>query len=177
MLFNVCGRGCSARLKASSACLVASLFILAALGGSLPCVSCARPEPGLPPVTRSIGSMSQGVDGDVERKLLAVAPFALFVGILNPLLDRGVLFQMGGFGITGGWVSFASSWVFSSGPVFDASSVSGLESSTPANSSCPCCGCWSSSLLPALSHGRSLLGGRELFRDVCLKRSRASFKS
>ena len=47
MLSNVCGRGCSARLKASSAYLVASLFIAAVLGGSLLCVSCAHTEAGL----------------------------------------------------------------------------------------------------------------------------------
>jgi hypothetical protein len=47
MLSNVCGRGGSASLKASSAHPVASLFIAAVLGGSLLCVSCAHTEPAL----------------------------------------------------------------------------------------------------------------------------------
>lgn len=46
--------------------------------------------------------------GFVLRKLLAVAPFALLVGVFNPLLDREVLVQIGGLGISGGWISYAS---------------------------------------------------------------------
>ncbi|MDP2645339.1 MAG: cobalt ECF transporter T component CbiQ [Desulfobacterales bacterium] len=42
------------------------------------------------------------------RKILLVAPFALFIGIFNPLLDRDVLIQLGPVGISGGWVSFLS---------------------------------------------------------------------
>lgn len=46
--------------------------------------------------------------GFLFRKLLAVAPFAIFVGIFNPLLDRAVVAQLGALGISGGWVSFGS---------------------------------------------------------------------
>lgn len=46
--------------------------------------------------------------GFLLRKLVAVAPFAVFVGILNPLLDRVVIAQFAGLGISGGWISFAS---------------------------------------------------------------------
>lgn len=42
------------------------------------------------------------------KKLLLVAPFALLVGIFNPFLDRQILYQLGPFGISGGWVSFIS---------------------------------------------------------------------
>jgi len=42
------------------------------------------------------------------RKLVVVSPFALFIGIFNPLLDREVLVQLGPLTITGGWVSFGS---------------------------------------------------------------------
>ncbi|MCX5791766.1 MAG: cobalt ECF transporter T component CbiQ [Elusimicrobia bacterium] len=41
-------------------------------------------------------------------KLLAVAPFAVLVGIFNPVLDRQILFQLGPVGVSGGWVSFIS---------------------------------------------------------------------
>jgi len=46
--------------------------------------------------------------GFLGRKLLAVAPFAVLIGILNPLLDQEVVAQVGRFAITGGWISFFS---------------------------------------------------------------------
>jgi cobalt/nickel transport system permease protein len=42
------------------------------------------------------------------NKVLMAAPFAFFVAIFNPLLDRNVLMHLGPIGISGGWVSFAS---------------------------------------------------------------------
>jgi cobalt/nickel transport system permease protein len=42
------------------------------------------------------------------RKLVAVAPFALLVGLFNPLMDRTVIAEIAGVGIAGGWVSFGS---------------------------------------------------------------------
>ena len=42
------------------------------------------------------------------RKLLIAAPFALLVGIWNPLLDRAPALVVGGCAISGGWLSFAS---------------------------------------------------------------------
>lgn len=41
-------------------------------------------------------------------KLLLVAPFAVLVGLFNPLFDRQALFYLGDIGVSGGWVSFAS---------------------------------------------------------------------
>jgi cobalt/nickel transport system permease protein len=37
-----------------------------------------------------------------------VSPFALLIGIFNPLMDRDILITLGGLDITGGWVSFVS---------------------------------------------------------------------
>ena len=42
------------------------------------------------------------------KKLVIVSPFAIMLGIFNPLLDRGVLIHLAGIEISGGWVSFAS---------------------------------------------------------------------
>jgi cobalt/nickel transport system permease protein len=42
------------------------------------------------------------------KKVLLVAPFAIFIGIFNPLLDRDTLFKIGGLSISGGWVSYLS---------------------------------------------------------------------
>jgi cobalt/nickel transport system permease protein len=41
-------------------------------------------------------------------KMLIAAPFALAVGIFNPLLDRQPFATIGPFIVTGGWVSFVS---------------------------------------------------------------------
>ncbi|MBU1001168.1 MAG: cobalt ECF transporter T component CbiQ [Proteobacteria bacterium] len=42
------------------------------------------------------------------RKLLIASPFALLIGMFNPLFDHSTLLQIGGLSISGGWVSFAS---------------------------------------------------------------------
>ncbi len=42
------------------------------------------------------------------RKVMFAAPFAVLIGIFNPLLDQEVLLQVGPLGLSGGWVSFIS---------------------------------------------------------------------
>jgi cobalt/nickel transport system permease protein len=42
------------------------------------------------------------------RKVMLAAPFAILIGIFNPLLDREVLLHVGPVGISGGWISFFS---------------------------------------------------------------------
>lgn len=42
------------------------------------------------------------------RKLAVAAPFALLVGIANPVLDRTVVATIGDTPVTGGWLSFIS---------------------------------------------------------------------
>ncbi len=44
----------------------------------------------------------------IARKLLIVSPFAIFVGLFNPLLDRQTMLTVGPLEISGGWVSYAS---------------------------------------------------------------------
>ena len=46
--------------------------------------------------------------GYLMKRVLWVAPFAILVGIFNPLLDRQILLHIGTLEISGGWVSFAS---------------------------------------------------------------------
>lgn len=46
--------------------------------------------------------------GYLLRKVLIVAPFALFIGIFNPLLDRDILFSLASVQISGGWISYLS---------------------------------------------------------------------
>lgn len=46
--------------------------------------------------------------GLLARKMIAVSPFAILVGIANPLFDQQVVFHLGSLPVTGGWISFAS---------------------------------------------------------------------
>jgi len=46
--------------------------------------------------------------GFILKKILIVSPFALFIGIFNPLLDRTPLLHVFGLPVSGGWISFAS---------------------------------------------------------------------
>ena len=46
--------------------------------------------------------------GRIAKKVLIAAPFAFFIGVLNPLFDREVLVHIGPVGLSGGVVSFAS---------------------------------------------------------------------
>jgi cobalt/nickel transport system permease protein len=42
------------------------------------------------------------------RKVMIVAPFAVFIGMFNPVLDREILIRLGSLNISGGWVSYFS---------------------------------------------------------------------
>lgn len=44
----------------------------------------------------------------VARKVAVVAPFAVLVGVFNPLIDDAVVLHVGGVGVSGGWLSFVS---------------------------------------------------------------------
>jgi len=46
--------------------------------------------------------------GWLGSRLLAASPFALMIGVFNPLLDTAVIATIGPLEITGGWASYAS---------------------------------------------------------------------
>lgn len=46
--------------------------------------------------------------GYILRKVLIVIPFALMIGLFNPIFDRQVIMQVGSIDIWGGWVSCSS---------------------------------------------------------------------
>ena len=46
--------------------------------------------------------------GLILKRFSLALPFLLLVGIFNPLLDRAVMAEVGGMGISAGWVSFLS---------------------------------------------------------------------
>ena len=55
-----------------------------------------------------LGAMGNVPPVYLLKKILLVSPFAVMIGIFNPLMDRDILVSLGGIGISGGWVSFAS---------------------------------------------------------------------
>lgn len=44
----------------------------------------------------------------ILTKVLLISPFAILVGIFNPIMDREIIFHIGSIGVSGGWVSFLS---------------------------------------------------------------------
>ncbi|MEW6215132.1 MAG: cobalt ECF transporter T component CbiQ [Nitrospirota bacterium] len=44
----------------------------------------------------------------IAKKVLFISPFAIFIGIFNPLLDTNVMLTPFGVPVTGGWISFLS---------------------------------------------------------------------
>ena len=44
----------------------------------------------------------------IFKKVLLVSPFAVFIGIFNPLLDSGQISIVNGYTISAGWLSFIS---------------------------------------------------------------------
>ena len=58
-----------------------------------------------PVVLLALGDLPAGY---LARKVAVVLPFAVMVGLFNPLFDRQVLLQLGPLDIRGGWLSCAS---------------------------------------------------------------------
>ncbi len=44
----------------------------------------------------------------ILKKLFVVSPFALFVGVFNPVFDTTPMYVFNGFSVSGGWISFLS---------------------------------------------------------------------
>lgn len=81
------------------------LFIVTVVSFDKYTISAMLPFFLFPAAMIAVGDLPVGY---LLKRLLWVAPFAVMVGIFNPILDRQVLFEIGSLHITGGWVSFAS---------------------------------------------------------------------
>ncbi|NQU63733.1 MAG: cobalt ECF transporter T component CbiQ [SAR324 cluster bacterium] len=65
------------------------------------------------------------------KKILLVSPFAIMIGIFNPLLDSQVHYVIGDIRITGGWISFISillRFVLTVGAALSLIAVTGFNS-------------------------------------------------
>lgn len=58
-----------------------------------------------PVIIAGLGNISYG---HLAKNILYVSPFAVLVGIFNPLFDSQIMLTIAGAGISGGWISFLS---------------------------------------------------------------------
>lgn len=86
--------------------------IVAALALIVVAVSFERHEiSGLLPLAFfpvALGALGHIPASVIARKLALALPFVLFVGLFNPLFDRETALRLGGFSVSGGWLSFFS---------------------------------------------------------------------
>ncbi len=93
------------RLDARVKALTTTVFIVIVMSFPRYELSALMPFFLFPFVILSAGNIPPGY---LLRKLLVAAPFALAVGIFNPLLDRQTMLTLGSHSVSGGWVSFGS---------------------------------------------------------------------
>lgn len=93
------------RIDARVKLLVTGVFVVCVMSMNKYEISALVPFFVYPFVLSSIGGLPFL---SVLKRTLAVSPFAIMVGIFNPLFDRSPIISEFGFTISGGWVSFAS---------------------------------------------------------------------
>jgi cobalt/nickel transport system permease protein len=93
------------RLDARAKVLTTLVFIVAVVSFGKYELSAMLPFFIFPAVVMALGDLPVRAIG---RKIAIVLPFALVVGLFNPLIDREILVRIGGVGISGGWISCAS---------------------------------------------------------------------
>lgn len=93
------------RLDARAKILVTAAFVLVVMSFPRYEVSALMPLFVYPFALIAAGNLPAGY---LFKKVAVAAPFALFVGMFNPLLDRHPMGTIGPVTISGGWFSFAS---------------------------------------------------------------------
>jgi len=93
------------RLDARAQALTTMAFVLVVMSYPRYEVSALMPLCVYPIALMAAANLPVGV---LLKKLAMAAPFALFVGLFNPVLDHQVVTTVGSVSITGGWLSFAS---------------------------------------------------------------------
>lgn len=93
------------RLDPRAKLITTLAFIIAVVSFDKYSVSALVPFSIYPVYMISLGGLPAGF---IFRKVLLVMPFALVIGMFNPLMDTGTLVYAGSLGISGGWISFLS---------------------------------------------------------------------
>jgi cobalt/nickel transport system permease protein len=93
------------RIDARVKILVTLVYLGALMSFSRYEVSALIPFVVYPVALVAVGGLPAGY---ILRKVAIAAPFAIVIGIFNPVLDRSPVMILGGVEISGGWVSFLS---------------------------------------------------------------------
>jgi cobalt/nickel transport system permease protein len=93
------------RLNPRAKVLVTICYLISVVSFGRYEISAMLPFLAYPTVLLASGNLPAGY---ILRKVLLVIPFALFIGIFNPVFDRQVILQLGPLDIWGGWVSCGS---------------------------------------------------------------------
>lgn len=93
------------RLDPRAKVLVTVIFIVSVVSFGRYELTALLPFFIFPAVLVALGNLPASF---IVKKVAVIIPFALVVGMFNPLFDRQVFFHAGTLDITGGWISFAS---------------------------------------------------------------------
>lgn len=93
------------RLDARAKAIVTLAFVMVLMSFHRHEVSTLVPFLLYPVILTSVGRIPAR---ELFKKILVAAPFALAIGIFNPLMDRHPVAALGPVAVTGGWLSFAS---------------------------------------------------------------------
>jgi cobalt/nickel transport system permease protein len=93
------------RLDPRAKTLATAIFVITVVSYPKYAVASLVPLVLYPLVFIVVGEIPPGV---ILKRTAAVSPFAVLVGIFNPLLDTQPRAELAGFAISGGWISFLS---------------------------------------------------------------------
>jgi len=93
------------RLDPRSKVLVTLVFIVSVVSFGKYELSAMIPFFIFPVVMVALGNLPAVY---IAKKIALLCPFALVVGMFNPVFDRQVILHLGPLAISGGWISFAS---------------------------------------------------------------------
>lgn len=93
------------RLDARTKIITTMAFIVTVMSFPRYAISALMPLFVYPFILMASGNIPAGY---LFKKVAIAAPFALFVGLFNPLLDPHIVLTVGSHSISGGWLSFTS---------------------------------------------------------------------
>jgi cobalt/nickel transport system permease protein len=93
------------RLDARAKVLVTLVFVVVVASFDRYAVAALLPFFIFPIVVAALGGLPTAY---LARNVAVAIPFALTIGLFNPLFDRQVVFELGSLPVTGGWLSCAS---------------------------------------------------------------------
>ena len=93
------------RLDPRAKLIVTVLFIICVVSFDRYQISAMIPFMVFPVAMIQFGHLPVGY---LLKRIAWVSPFAILLGIFNPLLDREILFRIGDVSFSGGWISFGS---------------------------------------------------------------------